>query len=116
MSDSPSAILGSLERYAFEQGTEPMEKKVKVPMNDKMVDGFEVPVLESTERWTDVKLEDGSFLRIKPSVLSAVRIEGMWDPDGNPMYAVKAMNAMTVVETKDHLKRPASGGKLPKAN
>lgn len=91
-----------------------MERKVKVPMppDGKMTDGFEVPVVESTERWTEIKLEDGSVLRVKPSILSAIRIPDQWDPEGNPMYALKAANAMVVAEAPEHLKRPNKAQKV----
>jgi hypothetical protein len=91
-----------------------LERKVKVPMppDGKPTDGFEVPVVESTERWTEVKLEDGSVLRVKPSILSAIRILDQWDPDGNPMYALKAANAMVVAEAPDHLRRPTKAQKV----
>ena len=93
-----------------------MERPTKVPTPDgKTLDGFEVPVVESTERWTEVKLEDGSVLRIKPSILSAIRVPGQYDPEGNPMYALKAMNTMVVASAPDHLKRSAQE-KLTKAN
>ena len=84
-----------------------MERKVKVamPPDGKLVEGLEVPVVESTERWTEVKLEDGTVLRIKPTVVSAIRIPGQYDQDGNPMYALKAANAMMVAEAPEHLKR-----------
>jgi hypothetical protein len=90
-----------------------MERKVKfaMPPDGKIVEGFEVPVVESTERWTEVKLEDGSILRIKPSVLSAVRVPGQWDPDDNPMYVLKATNAMVVTEAPEHLKKAADAAK-----
>jgi hypothetical protein len=76
-----------------------------MPPDGRMVDGFEVPVLESTERWTEIKLEDGSVLRLKPSVISAIRIPGQYDPEGNPMYALKATNTMMVADAPEHLKR-----------
>jgi hypothetical protein len=83
-----------------------MERKVKLPTPDgKSIDGFEVPVIESTERWTEAKLEDGTVLRLKASILSAIRVPGQYDADGNPTYALKAMNAMVVVSAPDHLKR-----------
>ena len=89
-----------------------MERKVKVPMppTGALVDGFEVPVAESTERWTEATLEDGSVLRIKASVLSAIRVPGQFDPEGNPMYALKTNVAMVVVTAPDNLKR----GYVPK--
>lgn len=72
-------------------------------------DGFEVGIKESTERWTEVTLEDGSVLKLKPSVLSAVRIEGEYDPEGNPMYAVRAGQVMIIVSAPDGLRKPRSG-------
>jgi len=86
-----------------------MERKVKIPMppDNRMVEGFEVAITESTERWTEIKLEDGSVLRVKPSVLSAIRIAEQFDQDGNPMYVLKAQNAMIVSQAPEHLKRAA---------
>jgi hypothetical protein len=85
-----------------------LERKVKIPMppDGKMVEGFEVPVMESTERWTEIKLEDGSVLRVKPSVIAAIRVTDQYDQDGNPMYALKATNTMMVVDAQERLKRP----------
>ena len=84
-----------------------MERKVKIPMppTGAQVDGFEVPVVESTERWTEVKLEDGTVLRVKASILSAVRVPGQFDNDGNPMYALRSNVQMIVAEARDDLKR-----------
>jgi hypothetical protein len=99
--------------------TDIMERPTKIvnPVDGKASDGMEVPVLESTERWTDIKLEDGSILRIKPSVMSAVRLTGQFDPEGNPMYMLRAANAMMVAEAPEHLKRPAyEAAKKGKAN
>ena len=80
------------------------------------MDGVEVPVVESTERWSEIKLEDGSVIRIKPSILSAIRIPGDWDPEGNPMYVLKANNAMMIAEASEKLKRPAQEEGQRKAN
>jgi len=87
-----------------------LERKVKIPMppDGKIVEGFEVPVVESTERWTEIRLEDGSILRIKPSVLSAIRVPGQYDQEGNPMYLLKATNTLLVAEAQEHLKRPTA--------
>jgi hypothetical protein len=84
-----------------------LERKVKVamPPSGALVEGFDVPVVESTERWTEVKLEDGTVLRVKAGVLSAIRIPGQFDPEGNPMYALKSNIAMVVADAPEHLKR-----------
>jgi len=73
-----------------------------------MVEGTEVPLIESVERWTELKLEDGSVLRVKPVVMSIVRIDGEYDPQGNPMYAVQGGQAMVVGSAPDHLRRPVA--------
>jgi hypothetical protein len=86
-----------------------------MPPDGRIVEGFEIPVVESTERWTEVKLEDGTILRIKPSVVSAIRVPGQYDNDGHPMYALKASNQMVVTESSDLLKRPAADATI-KAN
>lgn len=93
-------------------------RKVQVPMppDGRMVDGVEVSIAESTERWSDVKLEDGSVLRVKSSILSAVRVLDQFDQDGNPMYALKANLAMVVAEAPEHLKKAAFEAASKKAN
>ena len=85
------------------------EKKTKVDLpGTGLVDATEVAVTESTERWTDVQLSDGSTLRIKPVVLGAVRIDNQYDAEGNPLYQVKVNQIMTVTAS-DHLKKGAHG-------
>ena len=85
------------------------EKKTKVDLpGTGLVDATEVAVTESTERWTDVQLADGSTLRIKPVVLAAVRIDNQYDAEGSPLYQVKVNQIMTVT-APDHLKKSAQG-------
>jgi len=85
------------------------EKKTKVQMpNGLLVDAVEVGVSDANEKWTDVKLEDGSSLRIKSVILGAVRVDGHYDPDGNPMYMIKANQVMTV-SAPEHLRKGGSG-------
>jgi len=71
------------------------------------VDAVEVGLTESVERWTELKLEDGSVLRIKPVVTTVLRLEGKYDAQDNPMYAIQAAQTMTLVSTLEHLKKPA---------
>ncbi|MGA3040811.1 MAG: hypothetical protein ABSF54_08495 [Bryobacteraceae bacterium] len=85
------------------------ERRVKVPMPPLpgLQDGFDVQVSESTEKWTEVTLEDGTVLRVKASVLGAFRADGKWDAQGNPMYALKAQIVSSIVSVPEHLRRPA---------
>jgi len=88
-----------------------------MPPSGKLVDASEVPIKESCERWTELTLEDGAIIRVKPTIIGAVRVEGQYDPDGNPFYALKGgPNAMVIVQAPEHLKKPAGAGSQGKAN
>lgn len=73
-----------------------------------VVDAVDVEITESTERWTEVKLKDGATIRVKPVILGVVRIEGQFDPDGNPLYQLK-INQVMVADAPEHLKKDAKG-------
>lgn len=85
------------------------ERRTRIPFptpQSPLKDAVEVSVGESTERWTEVSLEDGTVFRVKVSVLGAARIEGEFDAEGNPAYALKMNPIITVVSTPPNLKRP----------
>lgn len=82
------------------------ERRAKIPLpQGGFVEGMEVDVEESTDRWSDVKLEDGTILRVKPVVLSAIRVDNAFDPAGNPQYAIKSNAVVSIVSTPDNLHR-----------
>jgi hypothetical protein len=84
------------------------EQKIKTPFPPPagpLVEGSNVPVKESTERWSDVTLEDGSVLRLKPTVLTAIRIENQYDQNGNPIYVLQSSLNMVVSEAPAHLRK-----------
>ena len=82
-------------------------KKVR-DQKGNLVEGISVGVVESTERFSEVRLEDGTTIRTKLSVFDAVRIDGQWDKEGNPVYVVKSHNIVTVVESPERLKKVES--------
>ena len=85
------------------------EKKVRVEIpGTGPVDGFEVGVSESTERWTEVRLEDGTVLRTKQVIIAAIRIDGRYDADGNPVYSLKINPIMAMVSAPEHLRKGGS--------
>lgn len=85
------------------------ERKTKIQLPGiGTVDAVEVNVSEATERWTDIQLADGTTIRVKPVILSVLRIEGHYDPEGNPLYQVKANQIMTA-DAPEHLRKGASG-------
>jgi hypothetical protein len=88
------------------------EKKASVQLPTGMAEGFDVPIITSTEKWSEIQLEDGTVLRIKPNVISAIRVNGQYDQDGNPMYAIKSSQVMAVVSAPDHLRKGAQVSKI----
>lgn len=96
-----------------------MERKIKFQQapGGPMIEGYEVPISESTEKWSELTLEDGTVLRVKAMVMAAIRIEGQWDPEGNPLYALRGgAPAVSVVSIPDRLKRPGTVAVPKKAN
>ena len=69
------------------------------------VEGQVVGVEETTERWTDVTLVDGTTFRIKVVVDEAVRSEAEWDPEGNPIYMVVSHTIIKDIRAVETLKK-----------
>ncbi len=91
------------------------EKRIKVPFptpQSQPIDGHEVPIVQSTERWSEVTLEDGSVLRVKPNVISAVRIDNQYDQDGNPAYLIRTSQTMAVASAPPNLRKGAPAEKI----
>ena len=74
------------------------KKRLELPSGET-VEGTFVGVIESTERFTDIKLEDGTILKAKVSVAEVARVDGRWDDDGNPLYFLKSQTVITVAKT-----------------
>ena len=62
------------------------------------MEGYDIPILESTERWSEVKLEDGTVFRAKISIGQVVRLINERDPAGNPVYQVNGAPTIVMVE------------------
>lgn len=81
------------------------ERKIKVDYVGRQMDATVVSIVESVDRWSDVKLDDGTLLRVKLSVLSASRVDGEYDPSGNPAYVLTMTPTMVVAEAPDKLRK-----------
>ena len=81
------------------------ERRVSVPLpSGGQGQGVEVPVDESNERWSEFTLRDGTTIRAKMTVISAVRIDGQYDPMGNPTYNVN-FTPVFAVNSPDELRK-----------
>lgn len=81
------------------------KKKIQIVPGGPFVDGMEVSVDESNEKWSEYKLADGTVIRLKQVLMEIVRAEGQYDNEGNPTYVVKATPMLSLVEVPDRLKR-----------
>jgi hypothetical protein len=89
------------------------ERKVKINVPGMgTVEGTQVELTESVERWTELKLSDGSVIRVKPTILNITRIDGRYDAQGNPLYALQGAQTMLVSYAPDHLRQGAPNPKV----
>lgn len=63
-------------------------------------------VTDSKEPWQEYQLIDGSTIRLKAIVSEIWRVDGEYDAEGNPLYAVKSQ-VFSSVHAPEHLKRKA---------
>jgi hypothetical protein len=75
-----------------------------LPSGEK-AEAIEVQVDESTERWSEFQLQDGTVIRVKATILSAARMEGQYDQLGNPMYQINVAPVITIVNVPDRLRK-----------
>ncbi len=71
----------------------------------EIVRGLEVPVEESNERWSEIKLEDGTVIRVKLNVISAVRVPGQFDQAGIPMYVMNMTPTIAILSVPENLRK-----------
>jgi len=85
------------------------ERKVTIPGPDgKPVQGTDMEIEESSEKWSEMKLHDGTRIRVKSVVTQVIRMDGAYDNEGNPVYVVKTSPVISVISTPDFLKRGSS--------
>ncbi len=80
------------------------QKKITVTYRDRPREAVKVQINESTERWTEISLEDGSSLRLKAVITNVARLVDEFDADGSPVYVVRSSNILTV-DAADHLRK-----------
>jgi hypothetical protein len=84
-----------------------MERRVKVPnpITNEMIEGFDVPIEEALERWSEFKLEDGTVIRVRMNVISVIRIPDTYDATGGPVYVMNGAPTMAIVNVPDNLRK-----------
>jgi hypothetical protein len=83
-----------------------VERKVPIMLpSGKQGIGTDVPIRESTERWSEYTLEDGTVIRAKFSLIAIVRADGEYDAQGQPIYSTNAVPVMGIISVPDHLRK-----------
>ena len=80
-------------------------RKTVKDQDGNVVNGTVVEVTESTERFGQTKLEDGTIIKTKLTVIEVIRLDNKWDSNNNPAYIVQSQNVVAVVESPESLKR-----------
>jgi hypothetical protein len=73
-----------------------LEKKTKINGPQGEVDATEVGYRTSGEFWNEYLMDDGSVVRMKVVVTNILRIDGQYDPQGQPMYVVQSSPVVAV--------------------
>lgn len=81
-----------------------MARKKKINLGGTMVEGTEIGFRPSGEHWNEYLLDDGTVVRIKLVLTGVVRIDGMYDAEGEPVYFANSTNVMGV-SAPDELRR-----------
>jgi hypothetical protein len=81
-----------------------MKEKKQIAWDGREVEATEHLFRAAGEFWNDYLVDDGSVLRLKIVMTEVNRLEGEYDDDGQPVYAIKSVNAMRVSAPK-HLRR-----------
>lgn len=76
----------------------------KVPFGGQMRDATIVDFEVEKESFSTYILHDGTSLKIKPVLVEVFRIEGVFQPNGDPVYGVQAQQILAV-NAPDSLRR-----------
>jgi hypothetical protein len=71
-------------------------------------------VKSAKEEWSEFTLDDGTVLRVKPSVVDARWMKGQFGPDGDPLYLVRTNVVMSTIAPENLRKGAASRKKKKK--
>jgi hypothetical protein len=77
--------------------------KMKLPGGEQ-VDGIPVGIKRSIEVWSEFELDDGTKLKAKITLISAIRAIKNYDPQGIPWYQLQLVPVISPMDVPDELK------------
>ncbi|MBI3317605.1 MAG: hypothetical protein HYZ90_00445 [Candidatus Omnitrophica bacterium] len=81
-----------------------MPNTIKVQFQGKECDAVRVEANQANEHWNQYLLDDGTMLKLKSVATDIVRLIGVYNDDGDPVYVIKSGNIVTAT-CPDNLKR-----------
>ena len=76
------------------------QDKIKINFGGREVQATPIDVSQSTEKWNEYLLEDGSVLKMKLVLKKVLKVDGEVDPEGNPVYVMQSTNVTSVSAPK----------------
>jgi hypothetical protein len=64
--------------------------------NGQQVEASVLTFRTTNEDFSEYLLDDGTVVKLKVVVTDVARVEGIFDPQGNPLYIVQSTNVMSV--------------------
>jgi hypothetical protein len=80
-------------------------EKVTINMGGRQVQATPVDVNQSSERWNEYFLEDGTVLKMKLVLKKVFKVDGEFDEEGNPVYVMQSTNVTSVSTPGDSKKK-----------
>lgn len=80
------------------------ERRIRVHYAGREVEATPVGFTTSAEHWNEYLLSDRTLLRMKTVVTKVLRVEGEFDPEGNPVYLTTSTN-IVVADAPEELRR-----------
>lgn len=82
----------------------PGKRKINLPPDGREVEATVLPFRSGGEHWNEYLVDDNSVIKIKLVATEVLRLDGEYDPMGNPIYLVQSTNIMAV-DAPEHLRR-----------
>jgi hypothetical protein len=79
------------------------KRKIRLPDGSE-VEADVIGFRTNAEHFNEYLLDDGTVIRMKPVVTEVIRIEGQYDPLGNPAYVIQSTN-VTAVDAPEELRK-----------
>ncbi len=79
--------------------------KVMINLGGRQVQATPVDVSQSSEKWNEYLLEDGTVLKMKLVLKKVLKVDGEYDEEGSPVYVMQSTNVTTVSPPNDLKKK-----------